>query len=205
MPGPRSAPGCSRCCCSSHICRGRPSVRWADPAWTGLCAQEQYKGCHVNPPDNCPLGRASAQGADAKADQAAGAGSSPRPSSRRRRPPKIAASSDCGGGAAADSADAPPPAAAAAARRSMVASESPGMSGRLEGRSQGWAVLLVLLTMIGCIGASEEDGGVGGCMPVHARTPQSPKCLSMCLSFQRHADQVLSTCHADKFRAFRRA
>ncbi len=93
------------------------------------------------------------------AGAAARSGCNAAPASSRR--PKILSRNVCGGGAAA-SADAAEPLAAAAARFSMEASESPGMSGRLEGRSQGWAAVLLPLTLIG--EEVSDAGGVGGCM-----------------------------------------
>lgn len=130
-----------------------------------------YACCALNAPAN--EDQLSGRIARADAHAAAAAAASGRwagPASSRR--PKILSSIDCGGDGAgevdADSVVAALPAAAAsaAARFSMDASESPGMSGRLEGRSQGWAAVPMLpLTLIGCA-ATSDAGGVGGCTAV---------------------------------------
>lgn len=101
-------------------------------------------------------------------DQEAGEGNA-----RSRRRPKIRSRSDCGSGAAAGApADAagPPP----EARFSMDASESPGMSGRFDGKSHGCAALLLPLMI--CSGGA---GGVGGCMSVSQFHTPVPGALSV--------------------------
>ena len=79
--------------------------------------------------------------------------------------------SDCGGGAAAVAVD-----PSAEARFSMDARESPGMSGRLDGRSQGCAALL--LPLMTCSGGA---GGVGGCTSNSQNSQPSPGVLSSCI------------------------
>ena len=165
------APGCSRCRCLHHVAAEDARVPWL--AVNACCAL------------NAPAHEDQLSGRIARADAlaAAAAAASGRwagPASSRR--PKILSSIDCGGDAAgeadADSVVAALPAAAAsaAARFSMDASESPGMSGRLEGRSQGWAAVPVLpLTLIGCA-ATSDAGGVGGCMSARGN-PVSEYCI----------------------------